>query len=163
LQVAVSEKPNEIPAAQTLLPCLPLAGRVCTADALHTQKDFMLGVQALGGKTVLTVKNNQPTLYAALATYFADPHASIRQDETLDQHRGRIEKRCIRVSSQMKAYLKDWPLVEQVAELTRTVTIGQTGITSQEVVYLITPLSPSEASPPRLLELVRGHWSIEIV
>lgn len=61
----------------------------------------------------------------------------------------------------MNAYLKDWPLVEQVAELTRTVTTRKTGKTSLEVVYLITPLTPSEASPRRLLELVRGHWSIE--
>ncbi|MFL5690434.1 MAG: ISAs1 family transposase, partial [Ktedonobacteraceae bacterium] len=90
LQVAVSEKTNEIPVAQALLPCLPLAGQVCTADALHTQKDFMLGVDALGGKTVLTVKNNQPTLFTDLATYFADPHASCLQFSTLDQHRGQI-------------------------------------------------------------------------
>ncbi|GAC1563465.1 MAG: hypothetical protein NVS2B2_29140 [Ktedonobacteraceae bacterium] len=88
LQVAVSEKTNEMPVAQALLPCLPVAGRVFTADALHTQKDFMLGVDALGGKTVLTVKNNQPTLYADLATYFADPHASFAHSSTLDQHRG---------------------------------------------------------------------------
>ena len=160
-QVAVSEKTNEIPVAQALLPCLPLSGRVCTADALHTQKDFMQGVAALGGKTVLTVKNNQPTLYADLATYFADPHASFLQGATLDFRRGRVEKRCIRVSTEMNAYLKDWPLVEQVAELTRTVTIRKTGKTSQEVVFLITPLTPAEADPQRLLALVRGHWSIE--
>jgi predicted transposase YbfD/YdcC len=161
LQVAVSQKTNEIPVAQALLPCLPLAGRICTADALHTQKDFMQCVDALGGKSVLTVKNNQPTLYTDLATYFADPHASLIQDATLDRHRGRIEKRCIRVSTEMNSYLKDWPLVEQVAELTRTVTVRKTGKTSQEVVYLITPLTPAEASPQRLLEVVRGHWSIE--
>jgi len=160
-QVCVSEKTNEIPVAQALLPCLPLAGRVCTADALHTQKDFMQCVDALGGKSVLTVKNNQPTLYADLATYFADPHACFLQDMTLDLHRGRIEKRCIRVSTEMNAYLQDWPLVEQVAELTRTVTVRKTGKTSQEVVYLITPLTPAEATPRRLLVLVRGHWSIE--
>lgn len=41
LQVAVAEKTNEIPVAQALLPSLPLTGRVCTADALHTQKNFM--------------------------------------------------------------------------------------------------------------------------
>jgi predicted transposase YbfD/YdcC len=161
LQVAVSEKTNEIPVAQALLPCLPLTGRVCTADALHTQKEFMQGVAVLGGKTLLTVKNNQPTLYADLATYFADPHASFIQDATLDLQRGRVEKRSIRVSTEMNAYLTDWPLVEQVAELTRTVTIRKTGKTSQEVVYLITPLTPAEASPQRLLALVRGHWSIE--
>ncbi len=161
LQVAVSEKTNEIPVAQALLPCLPLQGRVCTADALHTQKDFMRCVDALGGKTVLTVKNNHPTLYADLSTYFADLHASFEQCSTLDLHRGRIEKRSIRVSTEMNSYLADWPLIEQVAELTRTVTVRKTGKTSQEVVYLITALTPQEADPHRLLELVRGHWGIE--
>lgn len=161
LQVAVSKKTNEIPVAQALLPCLPLAGRVCTADALHTQKDFMLRVDALGGKTILTVKNNQPALFADLATYFADPHASFEQFSTLDQHRGRIEKRSIRLSTEMNSYLLDWPLIQQVGELTRTVTVRKTGKTSQEIVYLITPLTPQEASPQRLLELVRGHWGIE--
>jgi Transposase DDE domain len=29
------------------------------------------------------------------------------------------------------------------------------------VVYLITPLTPAEANPQRLLAFVRGHWSIE--
>jgi predicted transposase YbfD/YdcC len=162
LQVAVSEKTNEIPVAQAMLPCLPVQGRVFTADALHTQKEFMRCVDALGGKTVLTVKNNQPTLYEDLATYFADPHASFQQDSTLDLHRGRIENRCIRVSTEMNTYLKkDWPLTQQVAELTRTVTVRKTGETSKEVVYLFTPLTPAEASPARLLELVRGHWGIE--
>lgn len=162
LQVLVSEKTNEIPVAQALLPCLPVAGPVVTADALHTQKEFMRCVDALGGKALLTVKNNQPALYADLATYFADPHARFLQDATLDLHRGRIEKRSSRVSTEMNDYLKkDWPLVEQVAEVTRTVTSRATGKTSREVVYLITPLTPAEATAQRVLALVRAHWSIE--
>lgn len=161
MQVKVSEKTNEIPIAQALLPCLPVDGRVFTADALHTQKNFMQCVDVLGGKTVLTVKNNQPTLFTDLETYFADPHASFEQFSTLDQQRGRIEKRTLRVSTSMNSYFADWPLIQQVAELTRTVTVRKTGKTSQEVVYLITPLTPGEACPSRLLELVRGHWSIE--
>src|SRR5205085_11016741 len=63
LQVRVDEKTNEIPVAQFLLPCLPVAGRVYTADALHTQTAFLLLVRALQGHTVLTVKANQPTLF----------------------------------------------------------------------------------------------------
>jgi predicted transposase YbfD/YdcC len=90
LQVLVSDKTNEIPVAQALLPCLPLAGRVCTADALHTQKHFFLAVDALGGAALLTVKANQPTLYADLATYFADPHARFEHTSTRDEQRGRI-------------------------------------------------------------------------
>jgi len=46
-----------------------------------------------------------------------------------------------------------------VAELTRTVT--KQGVTCTEVVYLITDLSPQQASPLHLLTLVRGHWGIE--
>jgi hypothetical protein len=33
--------PNEIRVTQALLPCLSLAGRLCTADAMHTQTDFL--------------------------------------------------------------------------------------------------------------------------
>lgn len=117
LQVVVSEKTNEIPIAQALLPCLPLPGRVCTADALQTQKDFFLRVDALGGAALLTGKKNQPILYADLLTYFADPHASFEQTSTRDEHRGRIEVRSIKVSQEMNGYLTDWP---RVAEAGRT-------------------------------------------
>src|SRR5205085_4831208 len=82
------------------------------------------------------------------------------QAETVDRRRGRVEVRTIKVSTEMNAYLApDWPFVAQVAQLTRTIT--KAGKTTTEVVYLITTLAPSEASPERLLELNRGHWSIE--
>ncbi len=160
LQVWVDEKTNEIPVAQALLPTLPIRHRVCTADALHTQTDFMRVIHEQQAETVLTVKGNQPTLYADLATYFADPLARYLQAETLDRRRGRTEVRTIKVSTEMNAYLAPlWPYSAQVAQLTRTVT--KVGKTTTEVVYLITTLSPTKTSPQRLLELVRGHWGIE--
>jgi len=61
----------------------------------------------------------------------------------------------------MHASLKDWPLVPHVAELTRTVPPRKTGTISQEGLSLLTALTPCEASPSRLLELIRGQWSIE--
>jgi predicted transposase YbfD/YdcC len=159
-QVRVSEKTNEIPVAKAVLPTLPIAGRVTTADALHTHAAFMQVVHEQQGHCVLTVKLNQPILYADLATYFADPLASFQQAETWDRRRGRVEHRLIRVSTEMNVYLAPtWPLVAQVAQLTRTVT--KQGETTTEVVYLITDLHPRQASPERLLTLVRGHWSIE--
>lgn len=159
-QVRVSEKTNEIPVAKVVLPTLPIAGRVVTSDALHTHADFMQITHNQRGKSLFTVKQNQPTLYADLATYFADPHACCQQDETWDRRRGRVEHRVIRVSTEMNVYLAAaWPLIAQVAEVRRTVT--QHGETSTEVIYLITDLSPQQASPVRLLALVRGHWGIE--
>ena len=165
LQVRVSEKTNEIPIAKEVLPCLPMHPRVYTADALHTHADFMTVVHVHAGASVLAVKGNQPTLYADLATYFSDPDtliAPFEQDCTVDRHRGRTETRSLEVSCGMNDYLApNWPLVCQVARLTRTVTVRKTGKTTQEVVYLITDLTPIQASPRRLLDLERGHWSIE--
>lgn len=51
--------------------------------------------------------------------------------------------------------------MQQVAQLTRTVTVRRTGKITEEVVYLLTDLTPALASPGRLLELNRGHWGIE--
>jgi hypothetical protein len=116
LQVVVSDKTNEIPLAQARLSCLPLAGRVCTADARPTQKNFFLAVDALGGAALLTVKMNQPPLYADLATYFADPHASFEQTSTRDEQRGRIARaqyqgqyRDERVSDGLARRCGSWP------------------------------------------------------
>ena len=76
--------------------------------------------------------------------------------------KGRKEVRHIQVTCALSGYLQpDWPGVAQVAQLTRTVTTKKTGKTSFEVVYIITTLSREQACPERLLELVRGHWSIE--
>jgi predicted transposase YbfD/YdcC len=162
LQIEVEEKTNEIPMALMFLPALPVAGRVLTADALHTHVPFFLRVQQLEGDVVLVVKDNQPTLHDHLATYFADPLASFEEAETIDLQRGRKEVRHIKVTSALSDYLqRDWPGVAQVAQLTRTVTTKKTGKTTVEVVYLITTLSREQAPPERLLELVRGHWSIE--
>jgi predicted transposase YbfD/YdcC len=48
-----------------------------------------------------------------------------------------------------------------VARVERSIKYVKSGKTYQEVVYLITSLSPQQASPERLLALNRGHWEIE--
>jgi predicted transposase YbfD/YdcC len=160
LQIAVSDKTNEIPVAQAMLPLIVEPGRIYTADALHTQTKWMQVVHDCQAFTVLTVKDNQPTLLQDLQTYFADPSARCTQAETWDRRRGRVEQRSIRVSCEMNAYLHaNWPHLRQVAQVTRVVT-SKKGMTT-EVVYLITNLSSLQATPERLLALIRGHWSIE--
>lgn len=104
-QVRVDEKTNETPVAKAVLPTLPIRQRVCTADALHTHAAFLCLLHDLEADTVLTVKGNQPTLSADLATYFADPDAQYQQTETIDRRRGRTEVRTIKVSTEMHAYL----------------------------------------------------------
>ncbi len=68
--------------------------------------------------------------------------------------------RQIKVSTELTAYLSlRWPHLQQVAEVTRTVTCK--GKTTQEVLSLITDLTPQQASPHQLLQINRGHWHIE--
>lgn len=164
LQVRVADKTNEIPVAQAVLPQLCWQGRVCTADALHTQTAFVTAVRAQGGDVVLTVKRNQPTLATDLATLFADPLTTTQSATTDDRQRGRHEVRCLRASTDLTPYLvahSPWPDLAQVAQLTRTVTSSATGSVRTDTVYLITTLTPAQASPERLLALIRGHWQIE--
>ena len=119
-------------------------------------------VRAQDGHVVLTVKDNQPTLATDLAALFVDPVTSVAQAQTDDAHRGRREQRCLRVSTDLTAYLatcSPWPEIAQVAQLTRNV--HRKGKRRSETVYLITTLAPEQASAQRLLELVRGHWHIE--
>ncbi len=165
LQVEVSDKTNEIPVAQAILPLLlehSTPGRIVTVDALHTQTAFVTAVRAHGGHVVLTVKDNQPTLLADLVRLFTDPLTPVQTAETIDWRRGRREQRSIAVTTDLTTFLASqspWTEIAQVARLTRMV--HSTRGTMHEVVYLVTTLPPLLASPTDLLQLVRHHWHIE--
>jgi len=62
-QVEVPDKASEMKAVKPLLDPIPLAGRVVTADALHTQQDTARYlVEDKQAHYLFTVKDNQPTL-----------------------------------------------------------------------------------------------------
>ncbi len=91
LPVCISDKTNEIPIMQAILPLL-LAhnGLECIviADALQTQTALVSTIRARGGYVVLTVKDNQPTLVADLLQLFADPRTPVQTAQTTDVHWG---------------------------------------------------------------------------
>ena len=67
-QVEVAEHESELHAVQPLLDPLPLAGRVVTADALHTHVETARYlVEDKRAHYLFTVKDNQPTLKADIA------------------------------------------------------------------------------------------------
>jgi hypothetical protein len=55
--------------------------------------------------------------------------------------------------------LGSWPGIQQVFRLTRTWI--ERGIARSSVRYGITSLGPAQAGPEVLLQLRRGHWTIE--
>lgn len=51
--------------------------------------------------------------------------------------------------------------VLRVERVRQTVRKGKTIKIEKEIVYALTSLSPEQASPKRLLKLLRDHWTIE--
>ncbi len=169
-QVAVGSKANEISAAPRLLKALDLRGKIVTGDALLAQRNLSLQIVEAEGDYVWTVKGNQPGLEEDLSTLFApEPvvkgfspasHDDFETAQTVEKGHGRLERRTITVSSALKDHL-DWPNAEQVFCLERWVREISRGKESTETVYGVTSLTRAEASPERLLALVRGHWAME--
>ena len=77
---------------------------------------------------------------------------------TMDKEHGRLEMRRLRATS-ILTLADQWAGLKQGFEIRRQRRIK--GKIEEEVVYGITSLSVAQASPERLLELVRGHWRIE--
>jgi predicted transposase YbfD/YdcC len=162
LQVRVAEKTNEIPVAREVLPALPLAGRVVTADALHTCAQTAHALLEQEADYLLVVKGNQPTLYAECAAYFSDPTARVGRATTVDRRRGRTETRTLYATTHLNAHLTRYSAFPRIAQLACLLATTQDRRgTHRDVRFLLTSLTPQQAAPARLLALARGHWSIE--
>lgn len=161
-QQGVDDKTKEIKAIETVLEQIVLSGRVLTMDALLTQRQVAQTIVDKGGDDVMIVKQNQPKLREEIELVFPLPPAGDRQEpvRTVEVAHGRIETRNLTTSEALVGY-RDWPGMAQVFEVGRQVIIKKTGAERVEVVYGVTSLSPEQADPGRLLEFVRGHWSIE--
>jgi predicted transposase YbfD/YdcC len=162
-QCAVADKTNELSTMPEILAGLLLSGRVITTDALHTQREFAQAVLAAGGDYIMFVKDNQPQLREDIATLFQEPQVvaeTLTTARTLDLGHGRIEERRLTASWALIGYT-DWPGLQQVFQLERTITLKKTGQQRHEVVYGVTSLPAPRADATRLLRYTRGHWRIE--
>jgi predicted transposase YbfD/YdcC len=112
--------PDEIPAVPRLIAELGLTGVLFTADALHCQKEGFAQAAETGNALLVRVKDNQPTLHAALAELCAEQHPFSR-DETVDRRRhGRQEHRRVEVFDTAGQLDAPWqPLIACVARVSR--------------------------------------------
>jgi predicted transposase YbfD/YdcC len=155
LQVEVGSWENEIPAAQRILRQLDLRDKIVTGDALLTQRELSIQTVKGGGAYVWPVKENQSRLKEEIEVLFAPEscvpgfspsHADFRVATTWDKGHGRLEKRTLTASSQLKDYI-DWPYAEQVFRLERCFRRLQDGKRMEETTYGVTSLTPAEAEP----------------
>ena len=143
-----------------LLDSLDLKDKDITADALHTQRKFAdYLVVKRQAHYHFTVKANQPTLLEDIALMFED-----RKQPDFVMHdppdHGRIETRNIWTTTALNGYL-NFPHVGQAFAIERIAIDKKTGKSSREMAYGITSRSPQQADARRLLEINRGHWTIE--
>lgn len=164
-QQSVDEKSNEITAIPELLKLLQLQGAVVTIDAMGCQKEIAAQIVRSGGDYVLAVKDNQPTLRAALEDYFNQLHetdfaeGTCRRRHTTERGHGRLEQRYYYQSllpESLRPLTKDWSELKTIGQVI-SITLRD-GQECSEVRYYISSLRPGVK---RFAEAARGHWSIE--
>ena len=100
-QFKVDAKSNEITALPELLSMLNLEGSVVTIDAMGCQVEIARQIIDQGGEYVLSLKENQPSLYIDCEELFAwlkgphplDTEIRLGYNEQVDGGHGRVETR----------------------------------------------------------------------
>jgi len=143
-----------------LLDSLDLTDKDITADALLTQRkvaNYLVDLRH--AHYHFTVKANQPTLLDDLRLFFQD-----RKQPDFVMHdppdHGRIETRNIWTTTALNGYL-NFPHVAQAYAIERLTIDKKTAKPTRDIAYGITSRPPPQADARRLLEINRGHWSIE--
>lgn len=159
-QICVEEKSNEITAIPELLQTLDVAGATITIDAMGCQKAIAASIVDRGADYILAVKDNQPSLHAALKAAFQEPAAQTRAGAHVSAARshGRTERRGVRVRCDIATIpgIESWRGAQSIVEVVRTRSAGDK--TSVERAYFISSLHVDAKTMGRR---IRSHWGIE--
>ena len=154
------KRTNEIKMAIPLLDTINIEGKDVTADALLTQRKIAeYLVTERHAHYHFTVKGNQRGVLDDVALWFHDRKQPDFVQSTPPDH-GRIEIRKIWTTTELNDYL-DFPHVGQAFAIERQFTNKKSGKRSREVAYGVTSRKDDEADPERVLNVNRGHWTIE--
>ena len=154
------KRTNEIKTVIPLLEVIDIAGKEISADALLTQRalaEYL--VRERQAHYHFTVKGNQPGILQDLEFFFQQRGQPDFVEHTPPDH-GRLETRKIWTTTELNHYL-DFPHVGQAFLVERHCTEKKTGATSREIAYGLTSRTPEQANPQRILQVNRGHWTIE--
>lgn len=163
-QVVVDEKSNEITAIPKLLDLIEISGAIVTIDAMGCQTEIVEKIVSKKADCCIAVKQNQPTLHAAIEQHFDElidadfSDAKVRQTATAEKGHGRVEQR----------YYAICPVPESVKQLSRWKKVRAIGMATNITVhsgkehteiryYILTRY----ISGQRFAEAVRSHWGIE--
>jgi predicted transposase YbfD/YdcC len=172
-QTQVRDKSNEITAIPELLRVLDLRGATVTIDAMGCQTHIAESIIEGGGQYVLSVKENQPSLYREIVETFSEaddarmravdetPRPELLEYEETEKGHGRLETRRVRIADDLEWILscEKWRNLGFVVEVRRERTVIATGKSSSETAYYIGSGAPESAS--FVARAIRRHWAIE--
>ena len=161
----ISEKTNEIPAAQELLQLMDLRNSIVTADAMNCQKETVSAIVRGKGDYVLALKGNQPLLYNEVREYFdKERQKELRQEEgcwykTTEKEHGGVAVREYYITEDVEWYSekKKWEKLRSFGMVKKTVTRND-GSKHEEVRYYICSIGKDAREFERA---ARGHWKVE--
>jgi len=169
-QCKVDANTNEMTALPALLRMLNLTGAVVTMDAMGCQVEIARQIQAQGADDMLSVKENQPTLYHDCVDLFAwlrspqplEQPVPWGYDEQVDGDHGRIEIRRV-WSTPIPEGLEScarWPGLTSAVMVESIRQLGEAESVEQR--YSISSLpGTTQADAQRANRVIRTHWEIE--
>ena len=161
-QVSVRDGSNEVAAIPELLRTLDLAGAIVTIDAAGCQVENARLIRRQGGHYLLAVKDNQPTLHAAIQAAFdraceADfVGVKYRCHESFADGHGRQEERYVTVLPDPAGLPDGWVGAAAVVRVVRERTVD--GVTTMTTHHY---LSSYRGTAGQMARWIRGHWGIE--
>ena len=158
-QLKTEDKSNEITAIPSLLELLDIKGCLVSIDAMGCQREIARVIIEQKGDYLLSVKENQPTLYHQIEKSFEVLEVE-DSDEQIDSGHGRVEQRKCEVISNLRwiEVAGEWTGLTSIARITRKRFVKSEGEQSQEIAYYI---SSSNQGAEKLNTSVRTHWQIE--
>ena len=148
----------------TLLHLLDLKGAVVTIDAMGCQKEIAKTMTEQGADDVLALKDNHPTLSAAVTLFLHEARDTGFTDivhayhETVDGDHGRLETRRYWITSEIESLgaKGSWSNLHSVGMVEARREVGD--MVQVETRYFLTSLP---AQGVRFAQAVRQHWGIE--
>jgi predicted transposase YbfD/YdcC len=158
-QIDVHHKTNEIPMFAPLLDTIGITGMLITADCLHTQRKHACYLHQRGADFAFCVKDNQPSLFAALDV-LSWSDVPVTHTTTTRGH-GRIETRTLQIMPAPPDL--PFPHVKQVFLVERQVSDLSSTPLSNIAILAITSLNAARGTPALIAAAVRGQWRIEVL
>jgi predicted transposase YbfD/YdcC len=166
-QTKVAEKSNEMTAIPRLLRMLDMSGCVVTLDALGTQTAIAQQIVMANADYILSVKDNQGTLYEDITLLFDGFETENYRDVVYDtakqvsegHDRHEIRQCWVVQQPEYRAYLRREQAWAKLTSLVKLLTVRQTA--SQNEVTIRYFISSWDASAQAFLKAIREHWQIE--